>query len=124
MSNNNLINTINYLNSSNNNDESSFFMDYSLFGPCTSISKRTTTAGDRDRDKINKNMGGMNKYYFDNNNLNNNEQNNNFEDKLLFTYYIFQKLNCDFYYEKDIKNYFLDFSMFKEVESKNNELLS
>jgi hypothetical protein len=42
----------------------------------------------------------------------------------LFTYYIFPKLNNDYFYQSDIKNYYLDFSIYQEVKNIDNELLS
>ena len=42
----------------------------------------------------------------------------------LFTYYIFPKLNNDYFYKSDIKNYYIDFSIYQEVKNIDNELLS
>ena len=42
----------------------------------------------------------------------------------LFTYYIFPKLSNDYFYKSDIKNYYIDFSIYQEVKNIDNELLS
>ena len=42
----------------------------------------------------------------------------------LFTYYVFPKLNNEYFYENDIKNYYIDFSLYQEVKNVDNELLS
>ena len=42
----------------------------------------------------------------------------------LFSYYIFPKLDNEYFYKSDIKNYYIDFSIYKEVKNIDNELLS
>ena len=42
----------------------------------------------------------------------------------LFTYYIFPKLDNEYFYQSDIKNYYIDFSLYQEVKNIDNELLS
>ena len=42
----------------------------------------------------------------------------------LFSYIIFPKLDNEYFYKNDIKNYHIDFSMFQEVKQVDNELLS
>ena len=42
----------------------------------------------------------------------------------LFSYIIFPKLDNQYFYSSDIKNYHIDFSMFQEVKKIDNELLS
>ena len=54
------------------------------------------------------------------NNLSQNYQKN----QPLFSYYIFPKLNNEYFYENDIKNYYIDYSIYQEVRNIDNELLS
>ena len=42
----------------------------------------------------------------------------------LFTYIIFPKLDNQYFYKSDIKNYRIDFSMFQELKKIDNELIS
>ena len=42
----------------------------------------------------------------------------------LFTYYIFPKLDNEYFYQNDIKNYYIDFSIYQEIKNIDNELLS
>ena len=42
----------------------------------------------------------------------------------LFTYIIFPKLDNQYFYNSDIKNYRIDFSMFQELKKIDNELIS
>ena len=58
------------------------------------------------------------------NNINNTIIHNQQADQPLFSYYIFPKLDNEFFYESDIKNYYIDFSIYQEVKNIDNELLS
>ena len=49
---------------------------------------------------------------------------NNNENKPIFNYIIFPKLNNDLFFENDIKSYFLDLSIFNEIKNINSELIS
>ena len=42
----------------------------------------------------------------------------------LFSYYIFPKLDNDYFYQNDFKNYHIDFALYQEVKNIDNELLS
>ena len=53
-----------------------------------------------------------------------NIQNNNNQKKPLFNYIIFPKLNNDLFFKSEIKNYFLDLSIFNEIKNINSELIS
>ena len=60
------------------------------------------------------------------NNNNNKSQINqrNQKNQPLFSYYIFPKLDNEYFYQNDIKNYYIDFSIYQEVKNIDNELLS
>ena len=49
---------------------------------------------------------------------------NNQKNQPLFSYFIFPKLDNEYFYQNDIKNYYLDFSIYQEVKNIDNELLS
>ena len=51
-------------------------------------------------------------------------QNNQQANQPLFSYYIFPKLDNEYFYKNDIKNYYRDFSIYQEVKNIDNELLS
>ena len=51
-------------------------------------------------------------------------QSNNNQKKPLFNYIIFPKLNNDLFFKTEIKNYFLDLSIFNEIKNINSELIS
>ena len=53
--------------------------------------------------------------------LNNNAYNNN---SLSFNYILFPKLKNDFYFQNEIKSYFFDISLYKELQIINTELIS
>ena len=46
------------------------------------------------------------------------------ENKLMFNYIIFPKLNNDLFFKSEIKNYYLDLSIFNEIKNINSELIS
>ena len=54
------------------------------------------------------------------------KKNNNkyIKNQPLFTYIIFPKLDNEYFYISDIKNYHIDFSMFQEVKNIDNQILS
>ena len=53
-----------------------------------------------------------------------NIQNNNNQKKPVFSYIIFPKLNNDLFFKTEIKNYYLDLSIFNEIKNINSELIS
>ena len=60
-----------------------------------------------------------------NNNVSSNKENClNPKNQPLFRYYIFPKLNNQFFFQNDIRNYYIDFSIYQEVKNIDNELLS
>ena len=54
----------------------------------------------------------------------NNKSQNNHNNQPLFSYFIFPKLDNEFFYQNDLKNYYIDFSIYQEVKNIDNELLS
>jgi hypothetical protein len=52
--------------------------------------------------------------------LNQNSQGN----QPLFSYYIFPKLNNEYFFRNDVKNYYVDYSIYQEVKNIDNDLLS
>ena len=65
------------------------------------------------------------------NNKSNNKERNNINNGInqqtnqpLFSYYIFPKLDNEYFFKNDIKNYYIDFSIYQEVKNIDNELLS
>ena len=46
------------------------------------------------------------------------------ENKILFNYIIFPKLNNDLYFKTEIKNYLLDLSIYNEIKNMNSDLIS
>ena len=46
------------------------------------------------------------------------------ENKLMFNYIIFPKLNNDLFFKSEIKNYYSDLSVFDEIKNVNSELIS
>jgi len=46
------------------------------------------------------------------------------ENKSIFNYIIFPKLNNDLFFKEEIKNYYLDLSIYNEIKNINSELIS
>ena len=66
-------------------------------------------------------------FHISNNKRKNIEQNRNQNAKLnqpLFSYSIFPKLDNEYFYKNDIKNYYFDTSIYQEIKAVDNELLS
>ena len=59
-----------------------------------------------------------------NSNIKIGKNNINTKNQPLFTYIIFPKLDHEYFYNSDIKNYHIDYSMFQEIKNIDNELLS
>ena len=57
-------------------------------------------------------------------NLNMNVKKVSNENKILFNYIIFPKLNNDLYFKTEIKNYLLDLSIYNEIKNMNSDLIS
>jgi hypothetical protein len=54
----------------------------------------------------------------------NNRSQYNQNNQPLFSYFIFPKLDNEFFFQNDLKNYYIDFSIYQEVKNIDNELLS
>ncbi len=74
---------------------------------------------DNDKDSI-LDRKTMSFHLSDNKEHNQNSKNN----QPLFSYYIFPKLDNEYFYKNDIKNYYLDTTIYQEIKNVDNELLS
>ena len=59
-----------------------------------------------------------------NTNKQNQNQNNSNSNQPYFSYILFPKLKNDFFFENEIKTYYLDLSIFNEIKNNNSELIS
>ena len=72
-------------------------------------------------DKSGDNNSNINKRYQE---VKISKSNKNIKNNPLFTYIIFPKLDHQYFYNSDIKNYHIDYSMFQEIKNIDSEILS
>ena len=72
-------------------------------------------------DKSDDNNSNINKRYQE---VKISKSNKNIKNNPLFTYIVFPKLDHQYFYNSDIKNYHIDYSMFQEIKNIDSEILS
>jgi hypothetical protein len=88
------------------------------------IYNNITNKDENIEDKSADNNYNINKRKITNDEIKISKTSKNIKNHPLFTYIIFPKLDHQYFYNSDIKNYHIDYSMFQEIKNIDSELLS